>query len=220
MSLSTPCLPAMTPIYVYDGPAATPHCLTSVSLESILPPAYTERGDAATIAHSICSPPYSPRPLPRPPTSTAASVAALSPVHSPVIPYNDDLTDPVLPPVLDDDRSFVPSDSDSESDADSELDSDSEDTLHEDALIQLAVAAVVRPALHLPTHKVLDSTLLPVDPECLSKLDTDLLLTPLNAWADVCYTASVSSDSDAESEPEDEPRCAAGARVRADDRPW
>ena len=202
-------------LQAYDGPppaSAQSHGSPSISLESVLPPAYTERSDAATIEHSICSPPYSPRPLPRPPTYTVAPVTVLSPAQSPrtaspAAPYNDDIADPVLPTIIDDDRSFVPSDSDSESDSD--LESDSEETLHDCALIQLAVR---RPALHLYTHKVLDSTLSPVDPECLSKLDADLLLTPLDAWANVCYADSVSSESGDESEEE-------GLAAGADDRP-
>lgn len=164
------------------------------SSESVLPPAYAE-------FQSVCSPPYSPRPLPRPPTSTVASV--FSPVHLSGVEsaavdltsaYNDDLPDPVLPP--DDACSFVPSDSDSDSSSDSEV------TLHDEALI-------VRPLLHLSTTKVLDSTLSPVDPACLSALDLDLLLTPLIAWADVCYASSVLDDVDSGN---DETGCGNDAR--------
>ncbi|KZT72419.1 hypothetical protein DAEQUDRAFT_736189 [Daedalea quercina L-15889] len=184
-STSTPCI--MPFPYTYDRPAtASAQPFASASTESVLPPAYAE-SQSSTFDQSDrsppYSPPYSPRPLPRPPTSTIASV--LSPVQSPrppsapvdvSLPYNDDLADPVLPP--DDAHSFISTNSDSD-------DCDSEVTLHDGPL---------RPALELTTTKVLDSTLSPVDPECLSKLDLDLLLTPLDAWADVCYADSVLND--------------------------
>ncbi|TFY55946.1 hypothetical protein EVJ58_g7930 [Rhodofomes roseus] len=190
MSVST-LYPSVFP-YVYDGSAQP---LMSMSSESVLPPAYAD-SQASTFEQSVSSPPYSPRPLPRLPTSTIASV--LSPVHTPrvasspidlTVLFDDDIPDPILPP--DDVRSFVPSDSDS--------DSESDITLQDDLLLE------VRPVLQLSTAKIVDSTLSPVDPECLHGLDMALVASPLDAWADVCYADSIIGDATSDDHENDMP---------------
>ncbi|KAH9915404.1 uncharacterized protein B0H18DRAFT_97118 [Fomitopsis serialis] len=113
------------------------------------------------------------------PASSPIDLAAL---------YDDDAPDPILPP--NDAYSFVPSGSDSDSDSDSDPGSDV--TLHDEPLPEVC------PTLQLCPTEVVDSTLSPVDPAFLGSLDIDLVASPLDAWADVCYADSVLEDNASE----------------------
>ncbi|KAH9927783.1 uncharacterized protein B0H18DRAFT_272999 [Fomitopsis serialis] len=178
-------------LQVYDGSAQP---LMSDSYESVLPPAYAV-SQASAFQQSVCSPPYSPRPLPRPPNvaSILSPIQSPRPASSPIdlaALYDDDAPDPILPP--NDAYSFVPSGSDSDSDSNSGSDPDSDVTLHDEPLPE------VRPTLQLGPTEAVDSTLSPVDPAFLGSLDIDLVASPLDAWADVCYADSVLEDNASE----------------------